>query len=62
MDVPTYVAPLVSLVRVAKNVSGFRVDPVGASGPAVTNRGELAVVAILAVDVLKKIETVLCCF
>ena len=53
MDVPTYVAPLVSLVRVTKHISGLRVHPVGAAGAAVPDGGELAVVAVLAVDVLE---------
>ena len=45
---------LVGLVRVSEDVAGLAVDPVWTSGAAVADRRELPVVAVLAVDVLKR--------
>ena len=36
----------------SEDVSGLSVDPVGTSGAAISDRSELPVVAVLAVDVL----------
>ncbi len=47
---------LVGLVRVSEDVPGLAVDPVWTSGAAIADRSELPVVAVLAVDVLKRNE------
>ena len=45
-------AGLISLVRMSEYISCFSINPVWTSGSTVADRGELPVVAVLAVDVL----------
>ena len=49
-------AGLISLVRMSEYISCFSINPVWTSGSTVTDRGELPVVAVLAVDVLLTIK------